>query len=365
MNGQNQRMTLEEILCAQAELRKRPISGNLELLPLCNMQCDMCFVRLDHSEMVRKGRLRTADEWLSLGNEMKEAGVLFLQLTGGEPLIYPDFKKVYLGLKKMGMILTINTNGTLIDEEMAGFLNQNKPRRVNVTLYGGDEGTYQRLCHYSGGFEKAIHGIQLLKAHGIDVKMNISMVEENKNDWEKIVALSRELDVPLDINTYMYPATRERDKPYDYETRMKPEEAGELWLKIYREQVGEEAYRRFAEENLAKIVDVQPVENAGADRCRAGKSAFVVNWQGELRACIMMNQPSAPVFEMGFETAWQQIVEAVEQIRLSSKCGSCRLRQACAVCMASTLLETGDFKDAPDYLCQYTKCIVACQKKVL
>ena len=103
--------------------------------------------------MEAQGRMRTGQEWLTLGKEMADAGTLFLLLTGGEPLLHPDFKEIYLGLKKLGMIITINTNGTLIDKEWAAFFGENKPRRINITLYGADAATYGKLCHYPAGFD--------------------------------------------------------------------------------------------------------------------------------------------------------------------------------------------------------------------
>ena len=71
--------------------------------------------------METKGKLRTAGEWIEIAKQMKEAGVLFLLLTGGEPLLYAEFREVYLALKEMGMIITLNTNGTMIDEKWADF----------------------------------------------------------------------------------------------------------------------------------------------------------------------------------------------------------------------------------------------------
>ena len=126
------------------------INGSLELLPLCNMNCDMCYVRLSARETEAKGGLHTADEWIGLGREMQKAGVLFLLLTGGEPLLFPDFQKLYVELRQMGMILTVNTNGTLLDEGWADFFGRYKPRRINITLYGADDSAYEKLCHYPG-----------------------------------------------------------------------------------------------------------------------------------------------------------------------------------------------------------------------
>ena len=163
--------TVERMLLDQAKRTRAPANGSIELLPLCNMNCDMCYVRLSREEMEKLGRLRTADEWLEIGRQMKEAGVLFLLLTGGEPFLYPEFRRLYLELRRMGMIITINTNGTLIDEDLAEFLGKYKPRRVNITLYGTDEEAYANLCHYPGGYEKALRGIRLLRECGVDVKV--------------------------------------------------------------------------------------------------------------------------------------------------------------------------------------------------
>ena len=80
--------TVEKMMLRRAASAQRPINGSLELLPLCNMRCDMCYVRLSRSETEKKGGLRTADEWIRLGREMQTAGVLFLLLTGVQKAVY-------------------------------------------------------------------------------------------------------------------------------------------------------------------------------------------------------------------------------------------------------------------------------------
>ena len=207
--------SMEKMLVHKAYMKRVPINGSLELLPLCNMNCDMCYVRLSKKEMETKGRLRTKDEWISLAQQMKESGTLFLLLTGGEPLLFPKFKELYIELQDMGMILTINSNGTLIDEEWADFFAKHKPRRMNITLYGADDKAYEELCHYKGGFEKTIHAIRLLREKKIDVKINGSITTKNEEDIKNILKLSKELDAAVNLDTYMYPARRERNKPFD------------------------------------------------------------------------------------------------------------------------------------------------------
>ena len=85
---------LEQYLCEKATINYVPINAILELTPLCNMNCDMCFVRLSPEEMEQKGSLRSTEEWISLAKEMQKAGTMFVLITGGEPLLYPGFKEI-------------------------------------------------------------------------------------------------------------------------------------------------------------------------------------------------------------------------------------------------------------------------------
>ena len=124
--------SVERVIMEKSKSTGTPVYGCLELTPLCNMNCEMCYVRLDHREMQRQGRLRTGKEWLEVGNQMQQSGTLFVLLTGGEPLLHPDFQEIYLGLRNLGMILTINTNGTLLDEKWADFFALYPPRRINM-----------------------------------------------------------------------------------------------------------------------------------------------------------------------------------------------------------------------------------------
>lgn len=345
--------TVERMLLEQAKRTRTPANGSIELLPLCNMNCDMCYVRLSREEMERQGRLRTADEWLEIGRQMKDAGVLFLLLTGGEPFLYPDFKRLYLGLRKMGMIITINTNGTLVDKELAEFLGKYKPRRVNVTLYGTDEETYTNLCHYPGGYEKTLRAIRLLREHDVDVKVGASLARANKEDLDQLLDVEDQLNVPVRVDTYMLPATRERELPYNMQSRLTPEEAAWARIQALKREMGPELFPQFVFQAVDRADHPEPAEEKpGHMTCMAGKCSFTINWQGEMRPCVILSQPSASVFEMGFEGAWKYLAEETDRILLNAKCSTCNLRYLCRTCAAGALLETGSYDGVPDYLCR-------------
>lgn len=344
--------TMEKMMLRRAASAQQPISGSLELLPLCNMKCEMCYVRLSRSETEKKGGLHCADEWIRLGWEMQKAGVLFLLLTGGEPLMFPDFKRLYTELKQMGMVLTINTNGTLLNEEWAKFFEENKPRRINITLYGADDRAYENLCHYPGGFEKAICGIRLLKEYGIDVKINGSVTKNNVNDMQRIYEIGRAFDVPVHMDTYMLPGIHERGLPFEQQSRLAPEQAAAAELEAVKTEMTPELFPRYAEQKIAQLEN-SSLRCPNGITCMAGNCSFSVNWQGKMCPCVTLEEPSVPVFETGFEAAWEQVSKEAKLFKGNEKCTKCYLRPVCKTCVASAWLETGVYNGIPEYLCRY------------
>lgn len=347
-------MTVERMMLSRAATSGRPLNGSLELLPLCNMNCNMCYIRLSPEEMQKRGKLHTVDEWICLAREMERAGVLFLLLTGGEPLLFQDFRRLYQELHQMGMILTINTNGTLLDEDWADFFGKYRPRRINITLYGKDDTAYKTLCHYPGGFEKALGAIRLLKEREVDVKINGSVTKNNRKDMEAIYRIGQKLDVPVHMDTYMLPGIYERGKPFEEQARMDPEEAAAAELEVMRTEWDRESFFAYVREMNRQLKEEKKIY---PDRisCMSGNCSFTVNWQGEMRPCVTLEEPGVPVFEIGFETAWQVIRTRSKEFQMNPKCRECRLRPVCKTCVACAKLETGEYGGLPGYLCRYAK----------
>ncbi len=372
---QERAATVERIMIDKAARHGIPIHGSLELLPLCNMNCDMCYVRLTREEQQKKGRILSAQEWVAVAEQLRDAGTLFLLLTGGEPLLHPEFPEIYRNLKQMGFALTINTNGTLIDESIAELFGTLRPRRVNITLYGAGERTYRELCHYPGGFEKAMRGIRLLREQNVDVKAGISLTGTNQQEIVRMHELCEALDVPVRIDTYMMPAVRERASsavmPKLLQARTDPKAAAGIRMAALEREMGAERYRIYSEQMLAQIQRREeelcsrakvsdPDENTKEGspepmKCLAGSCSFSVNWQGELRPCAMMTEPSCTVSKHGFRKAWDTVRAEAGMIRTAARCSVCRLRPLCRTCAAAAVLETGAYDKVPDYLCAYAK----------
>ncbi len=347
----------EKNLFQLAKERRAPLNGSIELLPLCNLNCKMCYIRLSKSEMEDIGRIRSAEEWLKVGKQMQDAGVLFLLLTGGEPLLHPEFKDIYLALFKMGFFITINTNGTLIDEDMVAFFQKYKPRRINITLYGKDEDTYRNLCRNEYAYKKTINAIQLLKKAGVQVQINISLVPEIRDQLLDLYDIAHKLEVPAHTTGYMMPSQRERKRPFNQQSRLEPREAARASMEALQMENNEVSFLKYVTEATESVDAWEDDKYIYPDTpgCYAGTCSFSIDWQGNLKPCTPISEPAVSVFDIDFLTAWNQIVNIARQFHLPQECTKCRYRPTCQICRVSAFLETGSYEKAPEYMCNYAK----------
>ena len=70
--------TAEAFLLRRAAKTGVPITGSFELTPRCNLNCKMCYVRMNRTEQEKINRLQTAEEWTALAEKLRDAGTLFL-----------------------------------------------------------------------------------------------------------------------------------------------------------------------------------------------------------------------------------------------------------------------------------------------
>ncbi len=351
---------ITEYLFSKAAYQGVPLSGTFELTPCCNMACKMCYVRMTRAEQEAVAPLKTAREWIELGRIAKEKGMLYLLLTGGEPFLRPDFREIFQSLHRMGLIISINSNATLIDEETVAWLRQTPPSRINITLYGASDETYARLCGNPKGYTQVTKAIRLLKEAGIAVKLNCSLTKYNASDAQAIFQYAKQEDLVVQATSYMFPPLRRDQSMVGRNDRFTPEQASYHAARLVRFMSGDAPFLERLEQGLPPIPneteDCADTAQGEGIRCRAGKCSFWVTWNGAFLPCGMMPLAGAPnVFTEGFDRAWAYAHAYASAIRLPAKCASCQARDTCKACAAMVYTETGSFSTVPEYRCAMTR----------
>lgn len=354
MNVLEMTNSFEKHICDKAELMNIPIGATFELVPCCNMDCKMCYVRMSYEDMMKQGGYLEKESWFSFLESAKDAGLLFLLLTGGEPLLHPDFKEIYLKAKSLGLVVCVNTNGTLINEEMADFFAHNCPRRLNISIYGASNETYEKLCHHPKGFDAFNHAIQLLKERHVPVKLSCSLTPHNYPDLEAMIHYAKTNDLPIEVASYMFPPNRKKNHDANLENRLSIEQETDARILYERLIQGEDVFQKKAYASVyCNTFDVDLPDkglNIGFS-CRSGSSTYWINWKGDLIPCGMLDWPKISVLDKSVKEGFDYIHQEVIKLQRASKCYSCKKEYICQICSAASVAETGKFDGVSKHHC--------------
>ena len=351
---------LENYLYKRAALKGIPISGTFELLPICNLDCKMCYVKKNMSEVTQQGGLRNADEWIALGKKAADAGMLFLLLTGGEPFLYLEFDRLYTSLQQLGLTIDINSNGTLINESHISWLKKQPPRHVKISLYGSSYESYQDLCGNGAAFDKVLHAFDLLKRHGITVYSSITVTPHNFSELDEMLKICDDYKIPVKATSYMFPPLRSNRQHIHENYRLTPQQAAEATFKIAKHTNDAILFQEKAKEYSANsyqnyLENLNPLAECGQMECRGGSCTFWITWEGKMLPCAMMDMGHFPVMDgHDFNQAWENTKTLVKNIYLSPECSHCIAKSFCYSCAASSYCETGSVANRPSYPCEMT-----------
>lgn len=348
-------------LWEKAGKNKVPLTGAFELLPTCNLSCKMCYVRKDMAEVKAAGGLLPTEFWLDIARQAMEGGLLLPLLTGGEPFLHQDIQTLIAKMQEMGLQISINSNGTLIDEAMAKWLGKHCPTRINITLYGASEETYEALCGDGDAYNCVRRAVDWLKQNNVPVKFNTSITQYNMHDLDQMIRYAKSQGSPIQVATYMFPPVRRDENMVGQNDRMTPDQAARA--KVRADWLQQEpAWFRAQAKRFSRFVPVteemllhQAQQAPSELRCRAGRCSFWVDWQGNLGNCGMNTMFKHSLKENTFLDAWKKIVAQTDALRYSSVCTNCPNYWLCHACAAMVANETGSLDGRPEYLCQVSE----------
>lgn len=358
MKQSNTEPLLSQFLHSKGRTLGLPIAGNFELTARCNFHCPMCYVHLSREDVQAAGRELTAQQWISIARQARDQGMVFALLTGGEPFVREDFFEIFHAMKELGLMVSINSNGSMLDGEIRRALLEDPPFRINISLYGGCAETYRNMCGQNV-FDRVLENVRALKEAGVDVRLNLSITPYNRRDLADIYAIARELDVHVKAASYMYPPIRVNGSRFGVgDDRLSPEDAAAAAVEWDLLRFSPEEFSARAQNMRAMVSDEVascPTESEEGVRCRAGRTSFWMTWDGKMLPCGMMPWPVAYPMETGFSAAWNQIREETARIKAPVGCTTCPKKEICAVCAAVRVTETGSFEKIPTYFCRYTQ----------
>lgn len=158
------------------------------LIRRCNLTCKHCYSISADKDF--SGEL-TTDEVFRVMDDLKAFKVPALILSGGEPLLRPDFFEIAARSKALGIYTALSSNGTLIDEAMSRRVASADFDYVGVSLDGMWE-THDKFRRMVGAFDKSLHAIRLCRDLGLKVGVRFTLTQDNFADLPELLELIEE-----------------------------------------------------------------------------------------------------------------------------------------------------------------------------
>lgn len=341
-----------------AREKKSLVSASFELTSRCNLQCSMCYICQPASNQNIKHKELSAVQWVQLAKEARDIGLLYVTLTGGEVFLREDLKKIYEEFMKLGFVIQIYTNGTLINQEIVSWLKSLPPSKVSITLYGASRDTYEKVTGYAEGYDRTIRAIDYLLAAGVPTEIKTTVVKGNMYDFDQLSEFAYNRDLSLGIVNYVSPR-REGSNSNPLGNRLSPHEL--CHYEVHMKEHNHKYINKFnaSEDPLSDNDKLSSSEKSldlnDAFQCSAGKCAAWVTWDGKLLPCGILDRPHIYPLLRGFNNAWEELKQQCSIISPSTQCYKCELYNFCDSCPARLLNETGSFIKPAPYLCEIAR----------
>src|SRR5260370_4557808 len=176
-----------------------PISVQVDLAYRCNERCVHCY--LDHDD---HGEMTTA-EITNLLDQLAGAGVLFLNLSGGEILLRSDFFEILEHARALKFSVKLKTNGVLIREKEAERIRSLGVHSVQISIYSHRPEVHDSITKVPGSLERSVNAIRFLQARGLKVIIANVLMLQNYEDYPGVKALAADLGVDATIDPTITP----------------------------------------------------------------------------------------------------------------------------------------------------------------
>ncbi|GLZ09668.1 hypothetical protein Acsp03_71340 [Actinomadura sp. NBRC 104412] len=282
----------DDLLVVRPESPYGYVRATYELNLGCNYDCEHCYLGLKRFE----GLSWTDRE--KLLHVLRDAGVLWLQLTGGEPTIDPLFPEVYGRAYDLGMMLSILTNGSrLANPKILDLLSSHRPHEITISVYGATEESYDGLTRRRGSFKAFSRGLMAACEADLPLKLSLIITKTNAHEVEQMQAMADSFGIPHHLYMNMSPTIHG----------------------------GAETLPSQSVEHLRKR---KPFTG-----CNAGHSFFHVDPHGMASICKIGRDPQIPLIEEGVEGLAQLGAIADSLLLRQGGCTGCTLQGTCGTCM--------------------------------
>jgi MoaA/NifB/PqqE/SkfB family radical SAM enzyme len=334
-----------------------PKDGWFDLTYRCNNNCVHCWIRIPAGDKIREEEL-SLNEIQIIADHARQAGCNKWFISGGEPMLRPDFSDIFDYLTRDNNSYHLNTNGTLITPGIAKLLTRRGTKLV--AIYGATEDVHDTITRNPGSFEACMRGFSYLKEAKAGFSVQIIPMRDNFHQLDEMVDLAKSLSPNYRFGASWLYLTADRNIEKNKEIisqRLSPEEivAFDPGRPVFEDYV--RGTDRESENSHFSSAD----DRLKQECIKKGKQ-FHIDPYGKMSFCLLMKDPSLrfSLRKNSFLKIWDELIPSChiqnhQEKEYQDFCGSCEKKNNCTWCPAYAYLETGRLSAPIQSLCQISK----------
>lgn len=326
------------------QLIKAPLTINWALNNSCNFSCRHCYSRVEEHDELDGSVLRDCFE------KVARLGVMAVNFGGGEPLLRRDLMDLAAHAAGLKMRVSMNSNGYLLDRDMAHKLKQAGVTSVGISLDSHDSKIHDQFRGVTGSHERALAALGYLNEAGIKTSLSTVICTINQHALDELIAIALQHGVSR-LNLHNFKCAGHGLANRD-ELDLSPAE----WQAFYRRALV--AKQKFSGLELSFDDPViaslgLPTESTLVKGSVCGKLSLAIKSNGDITPCGFIPVVIGNIVKDDLGEIWRNapLLLKMRHKEPSGKCGSCDHYSEClGGCSARALALTGDI-NSPDPHC--------------
>ena len=332
-------------------LPRIPLEGSIDLTYRCNNNCLHCWLRIPPKAEEAKKEL-SFQEIKKITDDARKMGCSRWGISGGEPMLRPDFPEIFDYITRNSISYSINTNGSLITPQIAKLMKRKGNKMI--AIYGATACVHVNITRRPGSFEDTMRGFSYLKEAGAGFTVQIIPMRDNYNEFSDMIELAKSLRIHYRIGTSWLYLSAYRDAEKNKEIisqRLPPKE-------VVRLDEPDLSYNEWlAKEDENNSCGHERNEHLFSS-CISKRRDFHIDPYGNMSFCCFIKDSGFgyDLRKGSFAQAWDEFIPSLaHKVKINEEyrknCGSCDLRADCRWCPVYGYLEHGRFSAKVEYLC--------------
>jgi len=303
-----------------------PLGVHIDLTWRCNERCIHCYLDHDGTDELTTAELR------GLLDQMADAGVFYLTLSGGEIFLRKDLSAIVRHARARGFDIKLKTNAILIGEQDVAWMKELGVHQVQVSVYSDRAEVHDAITKVPGSLARSVGAIRMLRERGIKVVIACVLMKQNAGDFAGVQTLARELGAEFTLDPTITPHIN-GDRSL-------------LALNVGREDLGKIFRNQGLVGDVAKFLAPAPLPDddvLDGTPCSAGHTSCYISPRGDLYPCVQFPLDCGNVRTARFLDIWREsaALNEVRAIRLRdlTTCSGCGHAGGCSRCPGLAYME--------------------------